>query len=223
MSITLLTLILSTPVCAQDVAPTPTEVVASLPAATPTATPGSLWSEVPARRLVGMDGNARQVGDLITILIMEESTTDLGASTQLSKNSQVSAQIDALLGLDKKVIKALPYLDKIEIGAGSSGDFSGSGTTSRDSQIKATITCKVTEVLPTGSLRVSGTKQVRVNEETQFIVLEGLLRPRDVQMDNTITSDLLAEAKVEITGSGVIADKQKPGFFSRIMDFLWPF
>jgi flagellar L-ring protein precursor FlgH len=187
------------------------------------ATTGSLWDDVHARRLVGLDGSARQVGDLITVHISENSTTDLGASTELSKSSEVTAQIDALAGLDKKVLAALQYVDKIEIGAGSTGNFSGSGKTSRDSQVQATITCEVIEVMPTGNLHIWGTKSVRVNEETQFIVLEGTVRPRDVQMDNTVSSDMLAEAKVEITGTGVIADKQSPGFFARVLDWLWPF
>ena len=188
-----------------------------------TSTAGSLWSEVAARQLVGLDGNARQVGDLITVNIVERSTTALGAETDLHKDSTANAQIDALLGMDKKLIKALPYLDSITVGGGSSSNYSGGGNTTRDSEVEATITCEVIEVLASGTLRVWGYKQVRVNRETQYITLEGMVRPRDIQMDNTVTSDLLAQAKVEITGSGVIADKQGPGFLTRVLDVLWPF
>lgn len=188
-----------------------------------TSTPGSLWSEVTARQLVGLDGNARQVGDLITVNIVERSTTALGAETDLHKDSTANAQIDALLGMDKKLIKALPYLDSITIGGGSSSSYNGGGNTTRDSEVEATITCEVIEVLASGTLRVWGYKQVRVNRETQYITLEGMVRPRDIQMDNTVNSDKLAQAKVEITGSGVIADKQGPGFLARVLDVLWPF
>ncbi len=185
-------------------------------------TSGSLWSEVPARQMMGLDGNARQVGDLITVVITENVETNLGAETKTSRKSTQSAAISALLGVEKTLKKA-HGLEEIGFDLESASEFLGSGDTSRDANVNATLTCEVIEVLPNGNLRIWGWKQVRVNRETQFVVVEGIARPRDVQMSNRVDSELLATARIEITGSGVIADKQGPGIGSRILDFLWPF
>jgi flagellar L-ring protein precursor FlgH len=186
------------------------------------ATPGSLWSEVASRQMMGLDGNARQVGDLITVRITESVSTSLGAETKTSRKSTQSAAIRALLGMEKTLKKA-HKLDEIGIDLESAAEFAGAGTTGRDSAVEATLTCEVIEVLPNGNLRIWGWKQVRVNRETQFVVVEGVARPRDVQMDNTVNSELLATARVEITGRGVVSDRQGPGFGARLLDALWPF
>ncbi|MEQ1508048.1 MAG: flagellar basal body L-ring protein FlgH, partial [Myxococcota bacterium] len=105
----------------------------------------------------------------------------------------------------------------------SSTSFSGSGATSRGSAISTMLTTEVIEVMPNGNLRLWGYKKVRVNRETQYVVITGVVRPRDIQMDNTVVSDRLSEAEFEITGTGVVADKQGPGVLSRVLDALGPF
>jgi flagellar L-ring protein FlgH len=185
---------------------------------------GSLWAEVPARQLMGLDNNARQVGDLITVRITERTATSLGATTDTSKDSSNSAGISALLGIETTITNAMPNMGgEIAIGTSSKGSYKGDGSTTRGASVEAMLTCEVIEVLPTGNLRVWGWKQVRVNRETQYVVLDGIVRPRDIQMDNTVTSELLAQAKIEVTGSGVISDKQGPGIGTRLLDRLWPF
>jgi flagellar L-ring protein precursor FlgH len=185
---------------------------------------GSLWDEVQARRLMGLEAGARQVGDLVTVLILESTTTSLDATTDLARDSQASAAIDALLGAEKTITDAHPNMGgAIAIGGGTSTTYAGSGATTRGSTIDTMLTCEVIEVLPNGNLRLWGYKKVKVNRETQYVVITGVVRPRDIQMDNTVVSDRLSEAQFEITGSGVVADKQGPGFLSRVLDHLWPF
>lgn len=186
--------------------------------------PGSLWSETAARRLMGLDGNARRVGDLITVRITENVATNLDASTETSKKSSASAAIKALLGAERTLRKAHPNLSEEEvISLASEATFSGHGETGRNAQVAAILTCEVLEVHPSGNLRVWGWKQVQVNRETQFVVLDGVVRPRDIQMDNTVDSELLAQAKIEVTGTGVVADRQGPGWGTRLLDKIWPF
>lgn len=185
--------------------------------------PGSLFSDVSARRMMGMDGYARQIGDLVTVEILEESRTSLAADTTTSRKNSHTAQLRSLLGIEKRILKAAEELSDIGFELESGGDFSGSGDTSRDSAVEAIITCQVIDVLPGGNLRIWGWKQVRVNRETQYVVLDGVARPRDIKLDNTVSSDLLAQARIEFTGSGVIADRQGPGWLSRVLDVLWPF
>jgi len=200
--------------------PEPPQIVTD--ASVMTQSPGSLFTEVQARQLMGMD--SRQAGDLITVLVSENSTTTLDAGTSTSRESSIDASIVSLLGAEKTLQSAHPNLaEAIAIGAASSGAFDGTGQTTRDADIQATLTCKIIEVLTNGNLRLWGYKKVTVNRETQYVVMEGIARPRDIRMDNTIPSELLAEAAIEITGSGVIADRQGPGWGARVLDFLWPF
>ncbi|MBX2796565.1 MAG: flagellar basal body L-ring protein FlgH [Myxococcales bacterium] len=187
------------------------------------ASPGSLFDDVQARRLMGMDGYARRRGDLVTVQILEESRTSLAAETDTSKANSHTANLRALLGIEKRILKASKDLEEIGFDLGSGADFSGGGQTQRDSDVQAIITCQVIDVLPGGNLRIWGWKQVRVNREIQYVVLDGIARPRDIQLDNTVSSDLLAQARIEFTGSGVIADRQGPGWLSRVLDKLWPF
>lgn len=187
-------------------------------------TSGSLWNEVTARRLMGLDNNARQVGDLITVEIAEQTRSDLGATTDTEKDSSNDFGVGSLLGLETSILNSQPNMGgKLAIETSAGNSYAGKGSTTRDAAVEATLTCEVIEVLPSGNLRIWGWKQVRVNRETQYVVLEGIARPRDVQMDNMISSHLLAQAKIEITGSGVVSDKQGPGIGTRLLDRLWPF
>jgi flagellar L-ring protein FlgH len=204
--------------------PLPERPQVSSPVTLQVAEPGSLWDEVQARRVVGLDAGARQVGDLVTVMILEQTSTQIDASTDTGKSSTVAAGIDALLGAEKGILDAHPDMGgKIALGAGSTSAFTGTGGTTRGSAIETMLTCEVIEVMPNGNLHIWGYKQVRVNRETQYVVLDGVVRPRDIRMDNTVFSDRLAQAKFEVTGSGVVADKQGPGFLTRALDHLWPF
>lgn len=187
------------------------------------AGPGSLWDEVNARQLMGMDGNARQVGDLITVSIAESIDTQVGAATNTRRQSAVQGDLSAMFGAVKKLTKNDEDLSELQIAAALMTEFSGSGETSRGSAVEATLTCEVIEVLSNGNLRIWGYETLRLNRETQYLTLEGIIRPRDVQMDNTVRSDLIARPVLQVTGSGVVADKQGPGWFMRLLDALWPF
>ena len=186
--------------------------------------PGSLWAGVTARQMMGLDGNARRAGDLITVQITENVATNLNASTETTKRGSTNANLKTLLGVEKTLRKAHPNLSEDEVIAlASEATFAGRGETGRNAQVQAILTCEVLEVLPTGNLRIWGWKQVQVNRETQYVVLDGIVRPRDIQMDNTVDSQLLSQAKIEVTGTGVVGDKQGPGWLARILDKLWPF
>lgn len=186
--------------------------------------PGSLWSEAEGHRLLGLDTVARQIGDLVTVRVTESTTTNLDASTSTSRDSQADAGISAMMGAESGVIANNPGMGgAIRVGGSSSNAFSGSGSTSRGTQVDSMITCEILEILPSGVLHLWGYKQVRVNREIQYVVVEGFVRPRDILLDNTVRSDLLANARIEVTGTGVVADKQGPGWFVRVLDALWPF
>ncbi len=185
---------------------------------------GSLWSEVGGRALIGMDNNARRTGDLITVLVNESASTSIGAATDLSRQSEAEAGITALLGAETAILNANAAMGgKIGIGGSSGTSTSGDGKTSRTGALTAVVTCHVVEVLNNGNLRIRGTKEVRVNRETQYLTLEGVIRPRDIRLDNTVQSNLIAEARVEFTGEGAIASQQGQGWGNAVTNAVWPF
>lgn len=190
--------------------------------APPERQPGSLWNEVSARQLMGMDGNARQVGDLITVNIEESLDTSVGAATNTRRRSSVEGDVTALAGLLEGLTEE-GDAGSLRIAASLVNEFSGQGETSRGSAMEATLTCEVIEILPNGNLRIWGYETLRLNRETQYLTLEGTIRPRDIQMDNTVRSELVARPVIQVTGSGVVADKQGPGWLARVLDALWPF
>ncbi len=187
-------------------------------------TPGAVWSQRSARTMLGQDGNSREVGDLVTVNIFESTSASLAADTETTRKSTVGAKIAALFGLESSILAANPNMGP-EISASTESDssFSGSGSTSRESSLQGQLTCEVVEVLDTGNLRIYGSKEVRSNRETQYLVLEGIVRPKDIRADNTVDSYLLAQARIENSGAGVLSDKQGPGIGQRVVDRVWPF
>lgn len=189
------------------------------------STTGSLWSPVRTRMLVGMEGNARGIGDLITIDIREKTSSQVMAETQTTKESTIATSIGSLFGLRQQIVDANANMGgQITMDTSNTSSFNGDGNTSRKGSLSGKITCRVVEVREeTGNLVIFGWKEVRSNRETQYLSLSGVVRPQDIRTNNTISSDLIAEAKIEYTGSGVVSDKQGPGFGVRVLDNVWPF
>ena len=207
-----------------EVTPRPSAELPDATALLTGPTPGNLWSERSARTLLGQDGNTREVGDLITVNIYESISSSLAADTATSRKSTIGAKIAALLGIKTSIVAANPNMGPdISISTESDSSFTGSGTTSSQTSLQGQLTCQVVEVLDTGNLLIYGSKEVRANRETQHLVLEGVVRPKDIRADNTVDSYLLAEARIENSGSGVLSDKQGPGIGQRLVDRVWPF
>jgi flagellar L-ring protein precursor FlgH len=89
--------------------------------------------------------------------------------------------------------------------------------------VTATISAKVVEVFPNGNLAVEGKREIYVNNEKKEILLQGIVRPRDIASDNSVLSTQVADAKIMLTGIGVVGEKQRPGWLTRIFDGVWPF
>lgn len=190
----------------------------------PGSAPGSLWSETSTRLLIGMDGNARRPGDLVTVNIDEEFLSQAMADTDTSRESNVGGGIGSLFGITNAITKANPDMGgEIGLSVTSGSEYKGGGKTRRESEFVGKLTCRVMAVESNGNLRVWGWKEIRTNRETQYLVLTGLVRPRDIRADNTVDSPKIAEATIDFEGKGVIADKQGPGIAHRVLDHAWPF
>ncbi len=187
-------------------------------------TPGSLWVGVTANNLYFADNRARGLGDLVTVKIEDKSSATKKATTKTKRGSTIDAGIPKLMGIEKGLEKKNKNLSMSELyKASMDNKFDGSGETTREGDLEATITCMVIRVLPNGNLVIQGDKDVQVNNETQFIRLYGIIRPQDIEQDNSISSDKIADARIVYSGRGVVSDKQIGGWGTKILDWIWPF
>ena len=102
-------------------------------------------------------------------------------------------------------------------------DFEGDGTTERSGEFKATLTARVTAVLPNGNMRILGTREIKINNETQYIYMSGLVRPEDISSANRVLSTQVADAKLDYSGFGVVDARQRPGWLANALNRIWPF
>ncbi len=178
---------------------------------------GSLWQGDSQSAFYFGDLKAQNVGDVVTVRIVESSRGNKNASTKTEKDSSLSTSISAFFGMSSDT------LSQAGVGAEATEKHDGSGSTSRSSDLTAVLTAKVIDRLPNGNLVIDGRREVIVNNETQLISLSGTVRPEDIGPGNTVLSTYISDARITYTGDGVIGDKQKAGWFVRIMDAVWPF
>jgi flagellar L-ring protein FlgH len=188
---------------------------------------GSLWSEVEGVMLY-TDRRARRVGDIVKVSIVEDPEANLNANTQTSRNSGVSASQLEIFGWMTQLARMYPDVaqnpgqDNL-ITANLGTSFDGKGSSDRDGHIKAYVPAEVKQIFPNGNLYISGEREIKVNLETQYVSVSGIIRAEDINQFNEIASSSIASAKIAYSGSGPIAEKQRPGWFMRVLDYVWPF
>jgi flagellar L-ring protein precursor FlgH len=183
---------------------------------------GSLFVGENRRSLLFVDRKAHLVNDIVTIHVIEAASASGEANTGTKRDSSISGKLETFFGVEQALQSAgVNPLSVVK--ADLANSFDGSGATSRKNSLLATITAVVREVFPNGNLYIEGKKEVVINNERQYIVLSGVVRPEDIGPDNGISSDLIADARIEYSGHGVLAEKQRPGWLGRVIDMVWPF
>ena len=190
--------------------------------AVPAQSEGSLFTGESRRSLLFVDRKAHLVNDVLTIRIVEAASASGEATTATDRESAISGRLENFFGFEK-TLQNNGITPASVVNAGLSNSFDGSGATSRKNSLTASITAVVREVFPNGNLYVEGKKEVIINNERQYIIVSGIVRPEDIRPDNSLTSDLLADARIEYSGKGVLAEKQRPGWLGRLLDLAWPF
>ena len=197
------------------------------------ANPGSLFNDANAN-LLFEDNRARRVGDILMVKVEENNTATNKADTNADKTSEYYIQAPEFFGRNTISMFPMPWNSNLDVYSGKTSSpyilntkteskFDATGETKRSNKVVATVAARVINVLPGGILQIEGASETRVNDETQYLVVAGLVRARDVQSDNTVYSSQMADAKIAIFGKGTLADKQSPGWLTRILDLLWPF
>ena len=179
---------------------------------------GSLWASNGHGSNLFRDPKARYIDDIVTILVAESTQAIASADAKNSRNTEAKAGFDKLFGAEKG-IKELPTL----LSGKSNSSFEGKGSTSRETTLQTTLTARVIDVLPNGYLFVEGMREIRVNNENQSVYLTGVVRPEDINPNNTVLSSAVAQMSVRVQGRGVVSQPIKPGWLYKILTGILPF
>ena len=181
--------------------------------------PGSIWPGATSNNLLFTDRKARNIGDIVTIVVDEKAEGENNANTDTKRQTSTTAGITGFVqnNPDKR------YVAGYSLGGSSDSSLKGEGKTNRDGSLKGRISARVVRVLPNGNLVIEGRRMLTVNAEDQFMVITGIIRPDDVTTDNLVYSQYIADARIVYAGKGVVDDKMRPGWLTRVVDWVWPF
>lgn len=185
--------------------------------------PNSLWDS--NRQTFFKDQRAGDVGDILTVLIEIKDKAELDNASERTRESKEGAGLDNLLGYEGDLGGILPEeVDNANlIGMDSDSAHKGNGTIDREEKIKMKLAALITQILPNGNFVIRGSQEVRVNFEKRILTVEGVIRPEDVSVENTIGYDQIAEARIAYGGQGQMTDVQQPRYGQQVYDILFPF
>lgn len=180
---------------------------------------GSIYNAATSMNLYG-DGRAHRIGDILTVTLRENTSSQKSATTELDKTSSVTLTQPTVLGDNVNILgKPLSFS-----ASGPTTAFDGEGTSDMSNNLTGNITVTVHDVLPNGVLLVKGEKWLTLNQGDEYIRISGLVRPQDISSDNTVESNKIADARIAYSGTGVVHDTNVMGWISRFfVSALMPF
>jgi flagellar L-ring protein precursor FlgH len=180
------------------------------------ATPGSLWRDGRPASLLFTDARALRENDLVVVKVEEIADAKRSADTDLSRRSETAAAISAFL-------EAIGDFPQTSLNGKSDQAFKSVGSTARTERLTATVPSIVRKVLPNGNLFIEGHRVVLVNAEEQHFYISGVVRPIDIDGENSVKSTMVADAEIEFTGRGVLTENQRQGWIAKWFAWIWPF
>lgn len=205
------------PGCARyygDVRPyAPMQPIQPVMAAQAPASDGAIYRAGPGLNLYG-DRRARDVGDLLTINLVENTTAQTSATTAIDKESDISMAAPNIAGA------AVTYNGRDILSASVNGErgFSGSGNSAQSNRLAGSLTVTVIQRLPNGNLVVQGQKNMRLNQGDELVQIQGIVRQADINPDNSIASSKVADARIAYGGRGAIAQSNSMGWLGRFFN-----
>jgi len=168
------------------------------------------------------DPRAMRVGDVVTVKISIRDKASFDNTSERSRDSKRNLNFDGAYELNYPFAKGKGD-GKIDANVNSGTSTKGQGAITRSESIELLVAAVVSDVLPNGNLIISGTQEVRVNFELRVLSVAGVVRPRDIATDNTISYDKIAEARISYGGRGRLTEVQQPGWGHQLVDILSPF
>lgn len=195
-----------------------------MPMPTPQAasySPNSLWRN--GSRAFFKDQRARQVGDLLTVSVNITDKATFDNETKRSRTNKEDSGVSDFAGSKLLTGKAALVMPGKILTADSTAQSDGKGSVNRQEALQTNVAAVVTQILPNGNLVVEGRQEIRVNFEIRELIVAGIVRPEDIQSDNTIDSTKIAQARIAYGGRGQITDVQQPRYGQQVLDVLLPF
>ncbi len=183
----------------------------------------SLWQ--PGARTFFRDQRAARVGDILRVKIKLKDKAELKDETERKRDSTDSLGAANVFGLEGRIFRGLPGTADPEnlIGITSGTNSKGTGNVKREETIETQVAALVTQVLPNGNLVIDGKQEIRVNFELREVSVKGVVRREDINSDNTIDSEQIAEARIIYGGRGQLTDVQQPRWGTQVIDAVSPF
>ena len=181
----------------------------------------SLWRN--GSRSFFKDQRAHQIGDLLTVSVNITDQANFANETQRSRTNTEDSGVTDFLGSKTIKTPATAILPGRILTADSTSASDGKGSVNRQEALQTNVAAVVTQVLPNGNLVVEGRQEIRVNFEVRELIVAGIVRPEDIQSDNTIDSSKIAQARIAYGGRGQITDVQQPRYGQQVLDVVLPF
>jgi Flagellar basal body L-ring protein len=192
-----------------------------MPAAQPASyNPNSLWRN--GSRAFFKDQRAHQIGDILTVKVNITDKAIIANETQRSRDAKDDSGIDNFFGKSKVPILNTAVPTRI-FTSDSTTSTDGKGSVNRQEALQTNVAAVVTQVLPNGNLVIEGRQEIRVNFEVRELIVAGVVRPEDIESDNTIESTKIAQARIAYGGRGQLTDMQQPRYGQQVLDVLLPF
>lgn len=182
--------------------------------------PNSLWRN--GSRAFFKDQRAHQIGDILTIKVKITDKAEIENATKRSRTNKEDSGVDDFFGKKKLPILNSQLPSRI-FTADSTASSEGQGSVNRSEDLKTNVAAVVTQLLPNGNLVIEGKQEIRVNFEIRELIVGGIVRPEDIESDNTIDSAKIAQARIAYGGRGQITDVQQPRYGQQVLDVILPF
>lgn len=186
-------------------------------------TANSLWTA--SRTTFFEDQRANEIGDILTVVIEINEKAELDNESTRERTTDEGAGITNLLGLEGYLDDFLPEgVDPANLArGGSTSTYEGSGNIDREEKVTLRVAAMVSQKLPNGNFIIHGSQELLVNFEKRILQVDGVIRPEDVSVDNTINYDQIAQARIVYGGEGHITDVQQPRYGTQLYDIVFPF
>jgi flagellar L-ring protein FlgH len=181
----------------------------------------SLWRN--GSRAFFKDQRAARIGDILTVTVNITDKANIANETQRSRTNKEDSGVTDFAGSKLLTGSAAQVLPGRLLTADSTSSSDGKGSVQRQEALQTNVAAVVTQVLPNGNLVVEGKQEIRVNFEIRELIVAGIVRPEDIQSDNTIDSSKIAQARIAYGGRGQLSDVQQPRYGQQVLDVLLPF
>lgn len=183
----------------------------------------SLWQS--DRVTFFKDQRANNIGDIITVTIDIQDEATIDNETERSRTGSGNAGLGSLLGYEQSLSQVLPEaIDNTNLAEfDSESRTTGSGSIEREDEIKMRMAALITQILPNGNMVIHGKQEVLVNFEKRMLQIDGVIRPQDISVNNSVSYDQIAEARIIYGGEGHISEVQQPKYGQQLYDIIFPF